>query len=61
MPRSVLEEWESIKKENQMISGAEAFNQLAKYARIGREVDHLRQFQFFRKKKKGKGGDSWLP
>jgi len=53
-PKSALEELETIKKEEQLITNGEAIRKLVKHAKIGRELDNIRNKVLFIKTKRKK-------
>lgn len=51
VPSIVIEEVEDIKREDDIFQGVEAMRRLVKYARVGREVNRMRNLDWSRKVK----------
>ena len=56
LPRSVLEELESIKKDKGIGKDVYAFSELINYCRVGRETERIMRFGLPFKKRNGRGG-----
>jgi hypothetical protein len=54
LPRSVLEELESIKKDKGLSKDVLAFDEIVNYCRVGRETERIMRFGL--PFKKGRGG-----
>ena len=52
VPAIFIDELEDLKQEQDIRSGSEACRKLAKYARVGREVERIKNLDFRRKVKK---------
>ena len=52
VPRIVLDEITGIKKENGIPKDADALKEMAKYSRVGREVERMSRFYIPKVKKK---------
>jgi len=51
VPPSVIEEVDDIKREDCILSQAEAMKKMVKYCRVGRETKRLYKFDWSKKKK----------